>query len=66
MTPTLKITHGKKDVEMIYAGIWRGSVFGFSTTIDGEPPKPKPSVIHLFNIGNISSSSVDNKFPFPV
>lgn len=41
MTPTLKITHSKRDVEMIYAGIWQGSVFGFSSTIDGEPPKPK-------------------------
>lgn len=25
-------TYSKRDVEMIYAGIWQGSVFGFSST----------------------------------
>lgn len=25
-------TCSKRDVEMIYAGIWQGSVFGFSST----------------------------------
>lgn len=32
-------TYCNRDVEMIYAGIWQGSVFGFSSTMDGEPPE---------------------------
>lgn len=40
-------TYCNRDVEMIYAGIWQASVFGFSSTTDGKQPEPM-SKYYLF------------------